>query len=351
MILHIFNNQVKFSVKYFEFLKDNNEDFSRHKLFHYGRENSFYENLKELDSRFCNKFWNPIPHMWLYKQMKSADKIIVHSLASPFLLLMLLFNKDLLKKIYWVIWGKDLYIHRDAKGLNLPYKIYDAIRKPVIKRISHIITFVDGDYDLAVDWYGMNPKREDMTKVCYPYSVDVTGADASCENPQMNILLGNSGSKTNNHLAAMDILKKVDDGKMEIYSPLSYGGSKFYVKKVIARGKELFGRRYHPISGFMEYNDYMKMLNSIDVAFFFHDRQEALNNTISLIAKKKTVYIRSDVTSWRFFVQNGICVRDSQKIGDQLTRLSHKELDANVENIRNIWDPEFTYMQWRKIFD
>lgn len=351
MILHIFNKQIKFSVKYFEFLIDYNENLCRHKLFHYGKKNKFFNNLTDLDSKFCNSFYNPIPHIWLYKQMKQADEIIIHSLASPYLIIMLLLNKKMRRKAYWVIWGKDLYIHRKAKKINIPYRIYDLIRKPVIRDIGYIITSDDGDYNLAVQWYGATAIREEMTKLAYPYSVDVIGGETDENKPYMNILLGNSGSKTNRHLNALEILDKADDGKMHIISPLSYGGSRFYIKKVIKKGKKLFGERFHPVTQFMAYNDYMNMLNSIDIAFFFHDRQEAMNNTISLIAKKKTVYIRNDVTSWNYITDKGITVLNSLDISGKISALPQKILDRNVQNLKNIWDPEFSYKQWKQIFD
>lgn len=350
MVLHIFNNQIKFSVKYFEFLNDYEEDFSNHKLFHYGKKNKFYDDLPELESKFCKTFLHPFPHFWLNKKMKEADKIIIHSLASPLLICMLLFNKKLLSKSYWVIWGKDLYIHRDATKFNLPVKLYEILRKPVIKRIGHVITYIDGDYELAVDWYNMNAVKEKMDKNYYPYSVDAKVSETVNNNQELKVLLGNSGSKTNKHLDALNKLKSVDDGKLQIYSPLSYGGKKSYVNKVILQGKEMFGDRFHPITGFMEYKEYMDMLNSIDIAFFYHDRQEALNNTISLIAKKKTVYIRSDVTSWDLLVDKKFNIKDSLKLCDQLSTFSKKELDENGGNISSICEPEFTYKQWSKIF-
>lgn len=351
MVLHIFNNQAKFSVKYFEFLKDYNTDFSKHKLFHYGKEIDELKNMSQLEKKFCRSFISIFPHFWLYKQMKKVDKIIVHSLASPLLLLMLFFNKELSNKIYWVIWGKDLYIHRDVKPYNLPYCIYEFFRKKVIKNIGHIITFIDGDYDLAVKWYNTSAVKETMDKVCYPYSVDVKIGVREKHEGGLNVLLGNSASKTNKHLDALDKLKKVDDGEMRIYTPLSYGGKKSYVKKVISKGEALFGDRFVPLTGFMEYDKYMNLLNSIDIGFFYHDRQEALNNTISLIAKKKTVYIRSDVTSWKFFMDNEIALYDSLNIEDELKQLSDVEMEENCNNIKNIWEPEFAYQQWSDIFN
>lgn len=355
MVLHIFNKQEKFSVKYFKFLKDYGLELSNHKLFHYGKSISYYkERIPELETHFCKSFLTIHPHLWLYKEMKMADKIIIHSLASPILLLFLLIKKEFAEKAYWIIWGKDLYFYQGVKRYNIVMWIYEIFRRVVIKRIGHIVTNIDGDYELAVKWYGATGVRENMTQMMYAYSVnvDLDEKQEKKENPEyLHIILGNSASKTNQHLIALEKLKNVDDGKIKIISPLSYGGNKSYIKQVVKKGKALFGDRFTPILEFMEYKEYMNMLNMMDIGFFFHNRQEALDSIVSLIAKGKTIYMRSDITSWEYFKKNGIVLKDSLMKEEGLEILPEDIRCNNKKNISSIHDMELTFAQWEKILN
>ena len=80
MILHIFNKQEKFSVYYIKFLKDSGFDMNKHVVFHYGKSSG--KLLKEHKKVLFSSFVSPIKHIKLYRMMKRADKIIIHSYES-----------------------------------------------------------------------------------------------------------------------------------------------------------------------------------------------------------------------------------------------------------------------------
>ena len=51
----------------------------------------------------------------LHKQLKKADKIILHNLSTTFDIMFLLFcSRALCKKSIWLIWGSDLHCYNDA---------------------------------------------------------------------------------------------------------------------------------------------------------------------------------------------------------------------------------------------
>ena len=108
MVLHIFNNQKKFSKGYFQFLKDNDIDLSGHELVHYGNKDSFFHDTIGINTVFIRNFFSP-KNIILLKKLREADRIIIHSLASPALLAQIAASPNLAKRCVWIIWGKDLY--------------------------------------------------------------------------------------------------------------------------------------------------------------------------------------------------------------------------------------------------
>lgn len=110
----------------------------------------------------------------------------------------------------------------------------------------------------------------------------------------VNILLGNSAAQTNNHLDALEVLKKLQN--ITVYCPLSYGGTQEYVDMVITRGKQLFGINFIPILNFMTREEYMEFYTSIDIIYMFHNRQQAFGNICTALTMGKPVFLKNQNT-------------------------------------------------------
>lgn len=237
-------------------------------------------------------------YLLLLRLMYSADKIILHSLLNFNVFIILACNPYLLKKCYWVIWGGDLYSFMFPKN-SLKYKLKEMIRGFVIKRIGFLLTYVKGDVDLARRHYGA--RGEYIETIGYLSNVIPSNIPVSENNKKnINILVGNSADPTNNHFDALDKLAKFKNENIQIYVPLSYGNIE-YAKKVIDYGNSLFGDKFIGITEFMSYSEYMCFLKDIDIALFNHKRQQAMGNTINLLAMGKKVYLNEGTTQKEFF--------------------------------------------------
>jgi hypothetical protein len=242
--------------------------------------------------------------------MHQAEKIIFHGLFEIKVVQVLWAMPWLLKKSYWVIWGGDLYTYQFGDK-NWKWNIKEFFRRPVIKKMGHLVTGTPGDVELARQWYDANGKH--LTCFNYPSNVYKILPEIENEKESTNILVGNSADPSNNYIAIFGRLKKNVNDKCKIYCPLSYGDMS-YAAKVIENGEGLFGDRFLPIRKFMEFDDYMRLLASVDVAIFDHPRQQAFGNIISLLGFGKKVYINPVSTLNSVFGQYGITVYDSKSI-------------------------------------
>jgi len=270
----------------------------------------------------------------LYK----SDKIILHSVFfGRFMMILLLSQPWLLKKCYWVMWGGDFYF---------PEKI-TWIRKQIIKRIRHFVTYLKGDFDLVKRWYKAKGEMHD----CFMYPSNLFKELPKLEevnNSAINIMIGNSADPINNHIEILEKVSKFRDKNISIYAPLSYGDAA-YARIVIQKGKEVFGEKFTPLTEFMDTNQYIRFLNNIDIAIFAHKRQQAMGNTISLLGMGKKVYMRNDITPWNLFSDIGVKVFNFNDIC--LDLIDSKIMNRNIKIIKSYFSKENYLNQLVKIFD
>lgn len=278
-------------------------------------------------------------------KLHQSRKVILHGLFDIRLVVILFFMPWLLKKCYWVIWGGDLYVYQLGER-NWKWKVREFFRRPVIKNIGHLVTYIKGDYELVQQWYGAKGQYHE----CFMYTSNLY---KEYDVPQkqhtgINILVGNSADLSNNHLEVFDKLEAFKDQDIKIYAPLSYGNQD-YAKSIIQQGKQRFGGKFEALIKFMPFNQYLEFLGKIDIAVFNHKRQQAMGNTITLLGLGKKVFMRSDVTQWGFFKSHGIAVYDIEKF--ILIDSENDQIEENKHRVKTYFSEQTFLNQLREIFN
>ena len=332
----------KFIPPFIEFIKDN-FDFNDH-LFLLTNSMSENEVVNHSNVKLSGKgkLLKVKHYALVIKEMNQADKIILHSLFDHKVIQILFFSPWLLKKCYWVMWGADLYSYQMGRRNKSWYK-KELFRRPVIKNMGHLVTYIKGDVELAREWYGAKGEyHECLMYLSNTYKVlDVP----SIQSDTINIQIGNSADPSNNHFEILDKLLPFKDQNIKMYAPLSYG-DQIHANKVIAKGKELFGDKFIALADFMPFEQYLQFLGSIDIAIFNHKRQQAMGNTITLLGLGKTVFIRSDTTQWQLFKDKNIEVLNT--LNFELNYI--KDLEKNIKNTADCFSKETLIEQYKLLF-
>lgn len=149
----------------------------------------------------------------------------------------------------------------------------------------------------------------------YELNFDICStADAKVpDKTNMKILVGNSATEANNHIEAFDILSKIEN--IKVYCPLSYG-NETYKEYIIAYGKKVFGDRFYPIVDFMNIDDYVNLLNDMDVIYMFHNRSQALANIAACLTLGKPVFMKSCSPTKKYMDLIGVKIYDVYDILD-----------------------------------
>lgn len=352
-ILHILTGSSNINVRITDFLI-NFFDKEKHKIVLLGNNNK----LDKSRITFINSKKRGFD---LIRFMKNSDKIIIHGLFSPYLVLLLFGQPWILKKTYWYIWGGDLYYYK-FKEKSVKSNFYEFVRKKVIKNLGNIITPLKGDYELAKKWYKTNAKYHEafyINPLINGYFDNLFNSinerkDININNNKIIIQIGNSADPRNNHLELLNKLSKFKNNDIEIIAPLSYGNQE-YANEVIKQGKYIYNNKFKPLTKFLSLEEYYKILNSVDVGLFNHDRQQALGNIYSLLYLGKKVYIKNNITTWDFLKSKGLSIYNIYDLDNlDLEELINMERSLKEKN-KKILKKEFSIEKgielWNKIFN
>lgn len=336
MILHLTRKE-KFTKPFIDFIKEN-FDISEHFFLLVGGQNKkeFYIEDDSYIKTISNKKDFLKYFIEFNKKMYKADKIIIHGLSQPYNIYYLFLNPWLLKKCYWAMWGGDFYFPEKQSW----------IKKQVIKKMGHFITYIKGDYESAQKWYGA--KGEYHECFMYPSNLYKKYDIKPKKHTTINIQLGNSADPSNNHIDILKQLVKYKDENIQLFIPLSYGNEE-YAKEVIAYGKEFFGSKFIPLTDFIPFEKYLQFLGEIDIAIFAHKRQQAMGNIITLLGLGKKVYMRNDITPWQLFKDIGVKVFDVENI--EIDLITEEERLDNQKKIKEYFSEENYHKQLENLFE
>ena len=325
-------------------LLESQEYFNEH-LFHISGDELKFPVKRRGNTTFLKDYSNKFSaYLDLLKVLNKTEKIIIHGLIDIKIVVLLFFQPWLLKKCYWVMWGGDLYAYQLAER-NWKWRFKEFFRRPVIKHMGHLVTYIEGDVALARKWYGATGQYHE----CIMYTSNVYREYPVPGEPhnRINIQIGNSADPSNNHLEILEQLLPLRDQNIAIYAPLSYGNQE-YAQSIIKAGVEQFGEKFKPMTDFMPFDQYLEFLGKVDIAIFNHKRQQAMGNTITLLGLGKKVYLRDDVTPWKVFEKIGAKVYSTSNIN--LTPLDLETMNHNQSIIKEHFSEKTLLAQLRNIF-
>lgn len=342
-ILHVCNTD-KFIPSFISFVEEN-IGLDGHLFYLIGDHESYPVNQVESVEKVRS---GAIFHLWGYIKlafyMQAADKIVLHGLSKKKIEQLLFFMPWVLKKCYWIIWGSDLYQYKLARHKK-SWKKREFFRRPVIKKMGHLVTYVEGDIALARKWYGA--KGEYHECLAYPSNLYKEHAGQGKQGESINIQVGNSSDPSNNHLAVFETIAPYKSHNIQLYVPLSYG-SKKNAAEVEQQADALFGSRVTLLKDFMPPEDYYALLETVDIAVFNHERQQAMGNIITLLGMGKTVYLRNGVAHKQLFDELGVKCLDVDEFS--LQPLSPEEQSSNMQRVRAYFSKDKLTHQLTDIF-
>ena len=205
-------------------------------------------------------------------------------------------KKKYAKKVIWRTWGHDMrpYGVNQKKGLAklMNYILHILYKKTVSQfRAIGIANDIDtvnvndtfGKLPTMVLSYGYNKQTDKMLQI---------KRKEHNATEEFRIVVGHSRSPFDCHIDGMKKLEKYKDHNIKICLVLSYGGAEEYGEEVKKYAKEHFGEKVEFIEEFMNYEEYINYLSTIDAAVYPQLHSTALGNLAWLLHFGIPVFVR-----------------------------------------------------------
>ncbi|GAB1414760.1 hypothetical protein MASR2M117_01660 [Paludibacter sp.] len=307
---------------------------------------------RKLESKFLY-IRNPLHVLKFLFLLSKCKWIYFHYLSYDPTLFFWFFNKKLLKKSTWIVWGNDVYSYH-RRNNSLRTRTYEYLRRRIIPIFPEIAAFVKEDVEFIKTIYS---SKAEYIPILYPIPVQLDhlmNVDVKKESNVPVFLLGNSNDPSNQHLEILELMAKHKSQEFKIYCPLSYGGTKAYRELVIATGKFYFGDKFIPLVSMLDATSYAKLLSEVDIALMNHNRQQALGNILALMFLGKKIFMKTNISSYYFFLRNHFDVFDIDNI-QSLDFNSVVEAVPNTNNnkhqVMKIIDEKNYLLLWRELLN
>lgn len=322
--------------KYIEWLIpvfDTTDMLCSHEYIFVGKSDYNFNSIRSLDRI---KIFNAYSALQ-YINIQKPNAIILHGLGGFPTELIPSIEKSI--KIIWFAWGYDLYnpiMHKPFINISL----YGPLtKKAKYEGLIHRLRELHGYLHLLkksneikrgisrIDYFsGVFPvegklmQQQPFFKAkIIDFNYFTLGGEIKVENMSKssttgrNILVGNSGDPTNNHIDAYKKIKVLNIQEVDIYSFLSYGGTKEYIRKVVEYGYLFFGDRYHPITDFLAFDEYKKIILKCGNVIMYHERQQAVGNLYSTLWSGCKLFLSDTSISYNYLKSLGYNLFSFQK--------------------------------------
>lgn len=130
------------------------------------------------------------------------------------------------------------------------------------------------------------------------------------------VLLGNSGTPSNNHVSVLERLRKMGLPKdVLVLCPLAYGDPR-YADQVCEVGRRVLGEQFEALRDFMPLPEYRTLLDRVDAGIMNHSRTQAGANVIGLLCRGKRVFMNEKSTLYKMLTIGDTLVRPFPEVED-----------------------------------
>lgn len=209
--------------------------------------------------------------------------------------------------------------------LNLWTRAKLAKFNKILRRIKYYSTIIPFEKEIVEKYFKINAKY-----VRFNYGSNINHNQNKINNltnypAETNILLGNSGAVTNNHIEIIKVLSKINLSYKKVITPLNYGGNKEYIKYIITFGTEKLGDNFVPLQKFLDKSEYFNIISTCSFCIMNHFRQQAMGNNIFMLSNGAKVFLSEKNPVYYYFKDMGIIIFS----------IEHDLLGSNNEDVFN----------------